>query len=158
MAGADQRPGEGGGRHRDPLNYSHRQATARSASDLGGAAHEIADGARVLDAAVSTREPPDATVPDAQWGWLRDKARGSERLGQVASSNAQRRKQIGRTIRVFGLRPTSHPPGDRERAIAILGDSLEEAREYSMKVVQADALALKLDLEASAPASPLGGP
>jgi len=27
-----------------------------------------------------------------------------------------------------------------------------------MKGVQADALALKLDLEASAPASPLGGP
>jgi hypothetical protein len=54
--------------------------------------------------------------------------------------------------------PTSHPPGDRERAIAILGDAPEEAGEYSMKGVQADALALKLDLEASAPASPLGGP
>jgi len=57
-----------------------------------------------------------------------------------------------------GLRPTSHPPGDRKRAIAILCDALEEAGEYSMKGVQADALALKLDLEAPAPASPLGEP
>ena len=42
--------------------------------------------------------------------------------------------------------------------MAILGDALEEAGEYSMKGVQADALALKLDLEAPAPASPLGEP
>jgi hypothetical protein len=102
------------------LNYGYRQAADRSASDLGEAAREIADGARVLDAAVSTREPQGATVPDVQSsyagaprppesiyspvvltrdiekarGWLRDKARGSERIGLVASSNAQRRKQI----------------------------------------------------------------
>src|SRR4029434_8369212 len=70
--------------------------------------------------AVSTREPQGATVPDVQSsyagaprppesiyspvvltrdiekarGWLRDKARGSERIGLVASSNAQRRKQL----------------------------------------------------------------
>src|SRR4029450_13603069 len=43
------------------LNYGYRQAADRSASDLGEAAREIADGARVLDAAVSTREPQGAT-------------------------------------------------------------------------------------------------
>src|SRR5262249_48532239 len=75
-------------------------------------------------------------------------------------AQANHAAELARTVsppRAGSASCCSHPPGDRERAIAILGDALEEAGEYSMKGVQVDALALKLDLEASAPATPLGG-
>src|SRR5262249_51105711 len=87
----------------------------------------------------------------APWEWGRA---GPKRTGGTPGSSLDTQATSYWEV---GLRPPRHPPGDRERAITILGDALEEAGEYSMKGVQADALALKLDLEASAPATPLEG-
>src|SRR5207248_4790495 len=45
-------------------------------------------------------------------------------------------------------------PGDRERAIALCADSIAEAEEYGLRKVVTDAVALKLELEGVAQASP----
>jgi eukaryotic-like serine/threonine-protein kinase len=53
--------------------------------------------------------------------------------------------------RILSLRAA---PGDRVRALGLLGDAIEGAREYEMNQVVADALALKLELEGAATTSP----